>query len=181
MGREKALMEICGEPLVLRAARLLSAVCASVSIIGPPETYARFKLPAIADEQPLLGPLGGIITALGQSSAAWNLVIACDLPYLTVEWLRFLITRARNSRARVVLPVSSAGPEPLCAVYHRESATEIRKQLASGVLKVTRALEAAAVEQILPDEILPFDPRGLLFQNLNTLEEYQRALADLEK
>lgn len=181
MGRTKALLEISGAPLVVRAARLVASVCPSVAIVGSPEEYGQFGFPAIPDDQPRLGPLGGIVTALGRSAADWNLVIACDLPYLTTEWLRFLLNRARTSRARVVLPVSAAGPEPLCAVYHRESAAEVRRQLQSGVLKVTRALEAAGVEQILPDEILPFDPRGLLFQNLNTLEEYERARADLEK
>jgi molybdopterin-guanine dinucleotide biosynthesis protein A len=180
MGQEKALLELCGTPLVVRAVRLVMSVCPFVAIIGPPEHYAHLGFPVIADEQPSLGPLGGILTALGRSTADWNLVVACDLPYLSAEWLRFLVGRARASRARVVLPVSAAGPEPLCAVYHRDCATEIRAQVERGVLKVTRALENAGVEQILPSEILPFDARGLLFQNLNSPEDYERARADLE-
>ena len=180
MGREKAFLEICGEPLVVRAARLAGAVCAFVTIVGPPENLAPLGLPAIADEQPHLGPLGGILTALAHAGTDWNLILACDLPFLTAGWLRYLVSRARASRSRVVLPVSAAGPEPLCAVYHRDALGEIRAQVARGVLKVTQALEGIAIERISPEEIVPFDPRGVLFQNLNTLEDYERARAILE-
>jgi len=180
MGREKGLLEISGTPLVVRAARLLASACDSVSIVGPPERYAQFGFPALADEQPHLGPLGGIVTALAHTSAPWNLIVACDLPYLTAKWLCYLIGRARASSARVVLPVGGSGPEPLCAAYHREGAGPIREQLERGVLKVTQAVEAAGVERILAQDILPFDPRGVLFQNLNAPEDYERARADLE-
>jgi molybdopterin-guanine dinucleotide biosynthesis protein A len=180
MGREKALLEIGGEPLVLRAARLLDSVCGKTAIIGPPERYGGFGFPAVADDHPGLGPLGGIATALSRAAASWNLILACDLPYLSGEWLRFLIQRARVSHALVVLPESAAGPEPLCAAYHREGATAIRAAIARGERKVTRALDDLPVERILPGEIREFDPRGVLFQNLNAPEEYARAREDLE-
>jgi len=181
MGREKGLLEICGEPMVVRTARLVACVCGSAAIVGPPEHYGHFGYPALADEQPHLGPLGGVATALGHATAQWNLILACDMPYLTADWLRFLLSKARASRARVILPVSASGPEPLCAAYHRDSAAEIRAQVARGVMKVTQALEPAGVERIPPEEILPFDPRGLLFQNLNRPEDYESARADLER
>ena len=180
MGKEKALLEIGGTPLVVRAARLLLSLCSSVTLVGQPERYGNLGFAAIADEQPDIGPLGGILTALSQTSSPWNLVIACDMPYLTSEWLRHLIGRAQASRALVVLPESDSGPEPLCAVYHRQAAATIRGEIVRGVLKVTRALESLPVEHILPAEIRAFDPRGVLFQNLNTPEDYTRARADLE-
>jgi len=180
MGKPKALLEINGTPLVVRAARVLLPLCSSVTLVGQPERYGSFGFAAIADELPDIGPLGGILSALGQTSSSWNLVIACDTPYLTEQWLRYLIGRALTSRALVVLPESSAGPEPLCAVYHRHAAAAIRAEIARGVLKVTRALESLPVERIPPTDIKPFDPRSVLFHNLNTLEEYERARADLE-
>ncbi len=180
MGREKALLEIDGQPLVSRALRLLHPLCSSVAIVGPPERYQQLGFTVMADERPEIGPLGGILTALAHSEVDRNLVVACDLPYLSAEWLRYLIGRAAQSSARVVLPQSTSGPEPLCAVYHRESAATIRAAIERGVFKVTRALEGLPVEAVSPADILPFDPRGLLFQNLNTLEEYERARADLE-
>jgi len=180
MGREKALLEIGGTPLVVRAARLLQPLCSGVTIVGPPERYQHLGFACVADERPDLGPLGGILTALGHTDAPWNLITACDLPHLTADWLGFLIDRAAASPARVVLPESDSGPEPLCAVYHRDAAPAIRAQIAQGERKVMRALHEIPVERLLPAEIRPFDPRGVLFHNLNTPEDFERARADLE-
>ena len=38
--------------------------------------------------------------------ADWNLVVACDLPYLTREWLEYLLQRARDSAAEAVVPMN---------------------------------------------------------------------------
>jgi len=179
MGKEKALLEIAGVPLLVRTVRLLQKVCPSATVVGQPERNEHFGFPVIPDPQADSGPLVGILAALEHSAAAWNVILACDTPYLTEDWLRFLLVRAHSSAAQVILPVSREGPEPLCAVWRREAAPAIRAEIARGVLKVTRALEALAIERIEPDEIAPFDPRGVLFQNLNTPEDFERARKDL--
>jgi molybdenum cofactor guanylyltransferase len=181
MGSPKGLLEISGRPLVERAARLLQPVCSSVTIVGAPERYPQLGFAVIADERSEIGPLGGILTALACTETPWNLVVACDLPYLTAEWLRYLVGRATRSSARVVLPESSSGLEPLCALYHRESAPTIRAAIDRGVLKVTRALEGLPIDRVAPSDIRAFDPRGLLFQNLNTPDDFERARSDLER
>jgi len=181
MGSPKALLEIGGRTLIARAVHLLQSVCSPVTVIGNPDSYRPLGLTAVADERAELGPLGGILTALALTRTDWNLVVACDLPYLSAEWLRYLAARAVRSSARVVLPQSASGAEPLCAVYHREAAATIRAAIGQGRLKVTRALEGLPIESVSPEEILPFDPRGLLFQNLNTPEDFERARADLER
>ena len=181
MGSPKGLLEIDGQPLVSRAVRQLVSLCSSVTIVGAPERYRHLGFAVIADERPDIGPLGGILTALSSSAADWNLVVACDLPHLTAAWLEYLAGRAARSRARVVLPESTSGPEPLCAVYHRAAAAAIRSAIGRGVLKVTTALETVPIERVTPSEIRAFDPRGVLFQNLNTPEEFERARSDLER
>jgi molybdopterin-guanine dinucleotide biosynthesis protein A len=180
MGSAKGLLEINGQPLVVRTVHLLVPLCAPVTIVGTPERYQHLGFAVIADELPEIGPLGGILTALARSPVPWNLVVACDLPYLSAEWLRYLVGWAARSSARVVLPESDAGLEPLCAVYHRDAAATIRAAIERGVLKVTRALEGLPVEVVAPAQVRPFDPRGVLFQNLNTPEEYKKARAELE-
>ena len=88
MGMDKGLLEIDGVPLIVRTARLVDGVDRMVSaatVVGRPETYQRIGLRAIADNWPGCGPLGGIATALRASDTEWNLIVACDLPYLTRE------------------------------------------------------------------------------------------------
>jgi molybdopterin-guanine dinucleotide biosynthesis protein A len=175
MGADKALLEIGGAPLLVRAATLLAPLTATVTVVGAPQRYAHLNLRVIADDQPGLGPLGGIATALGHTSSLWNLIVACDLPYLTREWLDYLIGRALASSADALLPQSEHGDEPLCAVYHQRCAAPIARALARGVRKVTDGLAACVVEKVLLAEWKPFDSSGCLFKNMNTPEDYAAA------
>ena len=108
MGVDKGLLEIAGEPMIVRVARSVeSVVGAPAMVVGTPEKYRELELRAIADDWPGFGPLGGIATALRASDADWNLIVACDLPYLTREWLEYLLRRARDSAEEAVVPMNT--------------------------------------------------------------------------
>jgi|SRR5580704_43608 molybdopterin-guanine dinucleotide biosynthesis protein A len=178
MGMDKGLLEIDGVPLIVRTARLVDGVDRMVSaatVVGRPETYQRIGLRATADGWPGCGPLGGIATALRASDTEWNLIVACDLPYLTCEWLQFLARRARESVADAVVPMSEHGAEPLCAMYHSRCEPAIRGALAQGTRKVTEGLVRVRLEYLEPTEWKCFDSDGLLFKNMNTPADYEEA------
>ena len=175
MGMDKGLLEIDQAPLVVRTARLVGAVAGVVIVVGRPETYQRLGLLAIADDWRGCGPLGGIATALRSSDAEWNLIVACDLPYLTRQWLEFLVRRARQSHADAVVPMSEHGAEPLCATYQSRCEPAIRGALEQGTRKVTDGLARIGVEYLEPAEWKCFDSDGLLFKNMNTPADYEEA------
>lgn len=182
MGADKALLELGGVPMALRTARLVAPLVASVTVVGPPERFAPLGLEAIPDREPGLGPLGGIATALAHTRTEWNLVLACDLPYLTAAWLAHLIARAREGCADALLPHSeTAGrllPEPLCAIYHRRCLATIDAALARGIRKVTDGLAGLRLVAIPPAEWKAFDSSGRLFKNINAPEDFRRAQRD---
>ncbi len=183
MGVDKGLLEIAGVPMIVRAARLVElAVGAPAVVVGTPEKYHGLGLRAIADDWPGCGPLGGIATALRASQADWNLVVACDLPYLTRDWLEYLVLRARDAAEEAVVAMNltaanKRGAEPLCAMYHRGSELEIRRALERGVRKVTDGLAELRVELIEPAKWKGFDSDGFLFKNVNTPVDYEEAKA----
>lgn len=179
MGRNKAALEVDGEPMLLRVAQLVESVAGPPSVIGDFNGGATFDLHTIADDWPGAGPLGGIATALRVSGTPWNLIVACDLPYLTKPWLEFLVKRALASQADAVVPTNTRGAEPLCAVYHQRCEPAIRAVLERGVRKVTDGLNDVMVELIDPFEWKAFDSEGLLFKNMNTPEDYEEARARL--
>lgn len=180
MGRDKALLEIGGVPLALRAARLLEPLVADVTLIGDPRRYVALGVRVVPDDEPNLGPLGGIATALRVAATPWNLIVACDLPFLTREWLGFLLERATASQADALLPSSAEGhAEPLCAAYHRRCEPAIRAALARGVRKVTDGLAGLRVAQMPHTEWKQFDSRGRLFKNMNSPADYEEARAIL--
>src|SRR5277367_6868664 len=146
MGRDKALLDFGGVPLILHTARLVKPLVSEVTIVGSPGRYAALGLRAIADRaaharrgprERALGPLAGIATALAAAHSPWNLIIACDLPYLSADWLDWLLSRALRSRGEAVIPRTERGIEPLAAAYRRECAVVIEGALARGVRKVS--------------------------------------------
>ena len=182
MGRAKGLLAFGGEPLVVHVARLLESVSEpriTPLIIGPPEVYANLGIRVIPDDGENLGPLGGISTALRIATCEWNLIVGCDLPFLTRDWLEFLIARAAGSSADVVMPLNERGSEPLCAMYRRSARRAIAQALERGVRKITDGLATLTVASIAPAEWKAFDPCGRLFKNVNTPEDYDEARQSL--
>jgi len=162
MGQDKARLRYRGEPLANWIARLVEAAAGSVTLIGNPE------LGGIPDLYPGEGPLGGILTALRHTSADWNLIVACDMPEVSAEFLTGLLAAAERSGADALLPEGPSGqPEPLCAVYQKRIAGALEQRFAQGIRKITDALEAVAVARLPVAELKPF-------QNVNTPEDWAR-------
>jgi molybdenum cofactor guanylyltransferase len=188
MGREKGLLEFGGEPLIVRTARMIEPLVTEVTVVGPPERYTALGLRAIADQN--LGgrggapavrtPLVGIATALSTTELTWNLILACDLPYLTAAWLDWLLSRAVDSSAQIVMPRTSRGLEPLAAVYCKECAAPIMAALERGVRKVIDATAELRVERLLENDWNKIDPEGRVLRNMNSPSDYEEARKWLE-
>jgi molybdopterin-guanine dinucleotide biosynthesis protein A len=184
-GRDKALVELGGLPMLGRMIALLHSVTKNVKVVGAPEKYAQFERKMVSDQWPREGPLGGIITALQDSALSagqpeWSLIVSCDMPFLTREWLCFLCQRATNSKAQVVVPHSAHGPEPLCACYRTDAAGALRAAFESGVRKVTQGLQHVTTEVLDDADWKRFDSAGRLFWNMNTAADYEGARRILE-
>jgi molybdopterin-guanine dinucleotide biosynthesis protein A len=175
-GTDKALAEWHGEPLARWVAARVRAAAGSVTLVGSPERYRDLRLPVVADETPGLGPLGGITAALQHSHADWNLVVACDMPYVTAEFLGYLVSLAQEDAADVVMPLDGEGQdEPLCAVYARRCHGSIEVAVQRGVRKVTEAFAGLRVRRVGHAAYASLDPGGRLFANLNTTDELEAA------
>ncbi|HWF13693.1 MAG TPA: molybdenum cofactor guanylyltransferase [Candidatus Acidoferrales bacterium] len=187
MGRDKALLELDGVPLVVRTARLFEVLVADVTVVGPREHYAPFGLRGIADysrdsdaEGQREGPLAGIIAALTNSAAPWNLIVACDLPYLSHDWLNWILCRAASSEKLAVVPCAGRGPEPLAAVYRRECGPLLISAFSAGIRKVMEALSDLDVEFVDSAEWHSVDPTGKVLTNMNVYEDYLEAKTHYE-
>jgi molybdopterin-guanine dinucleotide biosynthesis protein A len=189
MCRDKGLLEIGGQPLISRIARLVRSLVPSVTVIGPPQRYDALGLRVIADRNfesaaeasTMHGPLAGIATALAATDTAWNLIVACDLPYLTGEWVDWLLARATNSQQQIVMPRTERGPEPLAAVYHRECAEPMAELLGRGIRKALDAIGQFRVEFVFERDWRQIDPGGRVLRNMNTPADYDEAVALLGK
>jgi len=184
-GRDKALVEIDGVAMLLRMRGLLGAVSQQVTVIAPPLRYAALGVTAVSDRWEGQGPLAGIITALlttkeTGSVAEWNLIVGCDMPFLTREWLSYLAERALASRAEVVAPRSAQGLEPLCACWRTSAAAKLQNVFDGGVRKITEAMKSLEMEVVDEADWKRFDNAGRLFWNMNTVADFDEARRILE-
>jgi len=177
MGQDKALLPLGGQPLAQRMGQLVRQVCQDVTLVGSRATYSHLGFRVIEDIFPDHGPLGGIHAALGHSSLPFSLIVGCDMPYLSTEFLELLIELAIQSGADAVVPGSAAsGYEPLCAVYSRLCLGPIETALRAGQVRTQSAIERLKLHVVGCQEWLPYDRDGKLFCNLNTPEDYREAL-----
>jgi molybdopterin-guanine dinucleotide biosynthesis protein A len=184
-GRDKALVEIDGAPMLSRMRALLGDVTKRVHVIAAPNKYAGLGITGIGDRWEGQGPLAGIITALLSAKEAggeleWNLIIGCDMPFLTREWLSYLLERALASRAEVVAPHSAQGLEPLCACWRTSAAPKLQQSFDGGTRKITEAMKRLDMEIVDETDWKRFDTAGRLFWNMNTAADYQEAKRILE-
>lgn len=175
MGRDKALLEIGGETLLERLARLLTPLVASLTVLGAPERYARFGLEVLPDAVAEKGPLAGLVTGLRASAATWGLFVACDLPYLDARFLRFLLGQARNVSEDAIVPETAHGLQPLCALYRRTCLPVFERALAGDNAAIVHSLAALRVRRLDRALLKKFAFAETLFENINTPEDYQRA------
>ncbi|PYU22471.1 MAG: hypothetical protein DMG30_14585 [Acidobacteria bacterium] len=188
MGKAKGLLEFGGQPLILRIARLLEPLVSEVTAVGSPERYAHLGLRVIEDQQftrrrerkRTPGPLAGIASALTATRTFWTLILACDLPYLTAEWVDWLLARAKASKRQIIMPRTAGGLEPLAAMYRPECAEPIIAALQRGVRKVTDAVEQFRIEFVTERDWRRIDPHGRVLRNMNAPEDYEEACRWLE-
>jgi molybdopterin-guanine dinucleotide biosynthesis protein A len=183
-GSDKARAHLGGQPVLARLSAMLSEAAPTIAIVGDAQKYGAFGVKCIADRWPGEGPLGGIITALdisGQSlttetpPSEWNLIIGCDMPFLTREWLSYLVQRAFVSSVDAVVPKSIYGLEPLCACWRTAASATLRLAFDEGTRKVSEAMKHLRVEILDETHWKRFDSAGRLFWNMNTPADYEEA------
>jgi molybdopterin-guanine dinucleotide biosynthesis protein A len=133
-------------------------------------------LEVVRDEFPDHGALGGIYTAIVSSPHERTLVVACDMPFLSLA----LVQLMAGIDADLVIPRTARGYEPLCAIYGRACRNSIRERLRRGELEAARLPEGVRVAEVGPQTLAAYDPDGLLFVNVNTPHDYERAKEVLE-
>jgi len=174
MGRDKATLEFEGEPLLARVARLLASACDEIMVAsGDGKRLAAFGLTQVRDAVPDAGPLGGLVAGLEHASHPLVAAVAVDMPFASAPLLRALADERDTEDA--VVPVSDRRPQPLHAVYARESAEPLRRCLADGTFALKDALTALRVRFVEEAHWRESDPSGRFARNLNVPEDLGNA------
>jgi len=177
MGQDKALLRLApGGPTLIERVVAAAQVLGPVWIVAnPPDRYAWLGLPSVGDVEPGQGPLGGLAAGLAATGAAYNLVLACDLPDLDPAVLHLLADQPRDYDALVprwTAPDGTVQIEPLHAIYSADCLPAVQDALVAGRLRFTSFYPAVRV-RYLPEALLrTVDPDLRTFRNLNTPADF---------
>ncbi|MBS0579791.1 MAG: NTP transferase domain-containing protein [Proteobacteria bacterium] len=178
MRSDKAALTYQGEAQLERAVRLLGGLLPRVFVsvrADQAEEPLRARFERIVDRHEDLGPIAGVLAAQAAHPAAAWLVLACDLPLLDSATLDTLLREREPGRLATAYRSSHDGlPEPLCAIYEPASAAALRAHVAAGK-RCPRKFLASADAKLIEEP----NPRAL--DNINTPEEYARAMTTLTR
>ena len=181
MGVPKATLKWNGGTFLEHAVALLRPFCEDIIIAvqqgQPLPAMANCKI--VVDEQPGLGPLGGLVASLAASKDDWHLTLACDLPLVRSEVLHLLCENAQGVDA--VVPLVGGRLQPLVAAYARACLEPGREALQTGARALRALLDRVRVKVLEEDELRKVDPELVSFTNVNTWEEYQDILSNYIK
>lgn len=176
-GRDKSALVVGGHTILARQLAILAPVADDILMVyGASAARSRRDQPLpphvrlVYDHVEDCGPLGGLEAALDASRADHLILLACDMPFVTGAFLSHLITLAAD--ADVVVPRTSRGYHPLCAVYARRCLPTVTQHLSAGRLAMVELLKALRVREVMGAELQAFDREGRLLANVNTAAEY---------
>lgn len=178
LGRDKAVEPIDGQPLVGRVMDALAQIADElVVVVNTPQRGRELPLPDSAvvavDIYPNAGSLGGIFTGLSSASNQWGIVVACDMPFLNLDLLSYLLSFRESHDA--VVPVLDDRPEPTHAAYSKVCLSAIEARLEAGDLKIARFFDDVRVKYVSQRRVEKIDPERHSFFNVNTEEDLARA------
>ena len=185
MGRDKARMTFCGEPLIERVLGRLAQVAGElvVTTSRPSElVYLEERsfgglTPRVAMD--LDGPAGamrGIASSLGAARLPLVAIVACDMPFVSPGLIGALADRVKEAPLDVCVPREKRGIEPLCAVWRRDACAPVACELlACDRQRIRCLIDRVHAGYLDEPQIIEVAGSTLCFENVNTPEEFTAA------
>lgn len=172
MGRNKAFLQLEGETLIERVLARLSPLCDELIVsANDVESYSHLPARIVPDVIPGRAALSGIHAGLLTMQNERAIVVACDMPFLSLSLLRYMAVVSPGYD--VVVPRPGKYYEPLHAIYSARCAEAIEETVAEGPRRVIDFYRLVRVREVTGAEIDLFDAH-LSFSNVNTPEEWAR-------
>ena len=172
MGKDKAFLEVSGEPLFERVLEIHRERFQRIVLVGDRrERFAGYGLPVLKDIFPG-SALGGLYTGLYHARTEYVFISPCDLPFPNMGILDHICSLRKGYDA--VVPATRRGFEPLFALYAITCLEPMRRLLESGNCCVYDFYPQVSVRYVPSEELAPLDKEGTSFLNINTPEDFAR-------
>jgi len=172
MGQDKAFISFSGKPLIETVIGKLAPLFSDLIIAtNKPDLYKKYKVKTQTDIVKSRGPLGGIHAGLIASETTYNFIIACDMPFINQDLIKYMLDEKDNYD--VVASKFGGKTHSLFAVYSKNCITSIEKALKTDNFKLRDFLKTVNTKLISEEEVKRIDPDGQSFININTQDDYK--------
>ena len=172
-GADKAFLTVDGRSVFERTLGLLRRCFPQVVVVSnSPEKYAHFDIELTSDEFRGQGPLAGLHAGLALVRRPYAFVVVCDMPFLRVEPIAFLVGHLADQDA--VVPCWESDIEPLHALYATRLRGPLERALRNGAGAIREFLPLIDVDYVPEEELRRIAGAEESFRNVNTPEEAAR-------
>ncbi|MFC1851171.1 molybdenum cofactor guanylyltransferase [candidate division CSSED10-310 bacterium] len=178
MGRDKCLIPLGEKRLIdYNIERYKALNIPLFLVIHPGQDYSLDGVTVYYDLEPERCSLVGVYSALKQSPAEYNILLAGDMPFIPLPLLKTMMKY--HPQYDVVVPKTATGYQPLCAIYHKNCLKPISLQLSAGQKTVYQFYPAVRVMELPAEVVSRFGAEEDIFFNINTESDYQKARAKI--
>lgn len=182
MGQSKAWLRLGPETMLQRVVRLLEPVSDRIVVVAAeaqelPELPSHVRI--ARDPVPAGGPLEALKAGLEalEDSADWVYLTGTDAPFFQPGWVRRLAEQAEGHD--LVLPVEHDRMHPLAALYRaRPTRLAVGAMLVEGERRLSGLEARLNTRKVEVETMRAVDPGLKTLRNLNTPEDYDRAIGD---
>ena len=176
-GRDKALISIGRKRILDRIYEVFIQLFDEIILVSNnPVRYLEWDFNIVSDLYPLRSSLTGIHAGLFYASNPHVFFTACDTPFIKKELIEAIIERIEPGYDAII-PETSAGMEPLCAVYATSCLKKIEQHLDGRKLKIQLVFKNNRIKKIPEKILLESDPELCSFININSPEDLEKAEA----
>lgn len=170
-GRNKAMIEVNGQRIIDRIYDIFHQLFENIIIVSnDPMQYSEWNALIVSDIFPIRSSLTGIHAGLFSLSTPYAFMTACDAPFLKKELIQHLVGLA-DTQFDVIVPETSEGFEPLCAVYSKHCLGVIENHLKRRKFKIREIFRKLRVKTVSESRLRQYDPNLESFLNINTPQE----------
>ena len=175
LGRDKALIKIYNSSTIIHTiVEKLQVISDDVIIVTNGQRYANLGVKSTSDVYLNNGPLAGLHSGLLAAKHSHALVVACDMPFLNVKLLNYMVSQPLNYDALV--PKIEGWLEPLHTIYSRQCIGPIERMLEAHRFKILDLFGAIVIQYLFKDTIKMFDPQYRSFFNINSPKMLKEAI-----
>ncbi|MBI5185714.1 MAG: molybdenum cofactor guanylyltransferase [Nitrospinae bacterium] len=167
---DKGTLELEGRPIIQSIAECLLNLFNDVLVVtNKPHLYGVPGVQIVEDDVEYLGSLNGVLCGLRASRTQFNFVVACDMPFVREDAIRYIAGKERDYD--VLVPENAEGPQPLFAVYSKSCAPVMEDRVKRGLLKIQDVFPLVKTKIIPREEMAGFTSGLDPFFNINRLED----------